>query len=297
VLIAVALAFVGIALLILFIDHISSSIQASQIIARVAKDTLDAVDHLFPENRGGPVDEPGGAASVTQRQFLGTIPARRTGYVQRVDVGALMAFARARRTTVRMECRIGEFVIEDTPLASVSEARDVDPDAIRQINAAYTVDRQRTVDQDAAYGIRQLVDVALKGLSPGINDTTTAVMCVDYLTAILARLAHRQLEAPGRGEAGELQVIVRRPIYADFVAEAFDQIRQNADGNVAVIRRLIHSLETLSRVTPGTERRRVLFLHVEAVREMIQRSVHSPRDRGELESHATHVSESLKGSS
>jgi uncharacterized membrane protein len=297
VLIAVALAFVGIALLILFIDHISSSIQASQIIARVAKDTLEAVDHLFPENRGEPVDEPGGAASVTQRQFLGTIPARRTGYVQRVDVGALMAFARARRTTVRMECRIGEFVIEDTPLASVSEARDADPDAIRQINAAYTVDRQRTVDQDAAYGIRQLVDVALKGLSPSINDTTTAVMCVDYLTAILARLAHRQLETPGRGEAGEVQVIVRRPTYADFVAETFDQIRQNADGNVAVMRRLIHSLETLSRITSGTERRRVLFTQVEAVREAIQRSVQSPRERGELESHARHVSESLNGSS
>jgi uncharacterized membrane protein len=212
--------------------HIGSSIQASQIIATVAKDTLEAVDHLFPENRGEPADEPEGAASLTQQQFRGAIPARRTGYVQRVDVVALMAFARARQTTVRMECRIGEFVIEDTPLASVSEARDADPDAVRQINAAYTVDRQRTVDQDAAYGIRQLVDVALKGLSPGINDTTTAVMCVDYLTAILARLAHRQLETPGRCEAGEVQVIVRRPTYADFVAEAFDQIRQNADGNV-----------------------------------------------------------------
>lgn len=297
VLVAVALAFVGIAFLILFIDHISSSIQASQIIARVARDTLEAVDHLFPGNRGEPADGPEGAAAMSLQEFRGTIPARRTGYVQRVDIGALIAFARARQTTVRMECRIGEFVIEDTPLASVSEARDADPAAIRQINAAYTVDRQRTVDQDAAYGIRQLVDVALKGLSPGINDTTTAVMCVDYLTAILARLAQRQLEAPGRVEAGELRVIVRRPTYADFVAEAFDQICQNAAGNVAVLRRLIRSLETLSRITSGSERRRALFLQVEAVREMIQRSVPSPREQGELESHATHVSESLKGSS
>jgi uncharacterized membrane protein len=297
VLFAVALAFVGIAFLIFFIQHIGSSIQASQIIASVAKDTLKAVDHLFPEIGGEPAHEPEGAASLTQQQFRGAIPARRTGYVQRVDVVALMAFARARQTTVRMECRIGEFVIEDTPLASVSEARDADPDAVRQINAAYTVDRQRTVDQDAAYGIRQLVDVALKGLSPGINDTTTAVMCVDYLTAILARLAHRQLETPGRGEAGEVQVIVHGPTYGDFVTEAFDQIRQNADGNVEVLRRLIHSLETLSRITPSTERRRVLLLQVEAVREMIQRSVQSPRERGELESHATRVSESLKGSS
>jgi uncharacterized membrane protein len=219
VLVAVALAFVGIAFLIFFIDHIGSSIQASQIIAKVAKETLEAVNHLFPENRGDPADEAEGAASMAQRPFHGAIPARRPGYVQRVDVGALMDFARARQTIVRMECRVGEFVIADTPLASVSEVRDVDPDAVRQINAAVTVDRRRTVDQDAAYGIRQPVDVALKGLSPGINDTTTAIMCVDYLTAILARLAHRQLETPGRGEAGELQVIVRRPTYADFVAE------------------------------------------------------------------------------
>lgn len=297
VLVAAALAFAGIAFLIFFIDHIGSSIQASQIIATVAKDTLEAVNHLFPENRGEPADEAEGAASMAQQPFRGAIPARRTGYVQRVDVGALMDVARARQTIVRMECRIGEFVIEDTSLASVPEARDVDPDAVRQINAAVTVDRRRTVDQDAAYGIRQLVDIALKGLSPGINDTTTAIMCVDYLTAILARLAHRQLETPGRGEAGELQVIVRRPTYADFVADAFDEIRQNAEGNVAVMRRLVHSLETLSRITPGAARRRVLFMQVEAVREAIQRSVQSPRERGALESHATHVSEALKGPS
>ena len=297
VLVAVALAFVGIAFLIFFIDHIGSSIQASQIIATVAKETLAAVDHLFPESRGEPADQADGAASTARQQFRGAIPARRTGYVQRVDVAALIEFARARQTIVRMECRIGEFVIEGTPLASVSEARDADPDAVRQINAAYTVDRQRTVDQDAAYGIRQLVDVALKGLSPGINDTTTAIMCVEYLTAILARLAHRQLETPGRGEAGELQVIVRRHTYADFVAEAFDQIRQHADGNVAVMGRLVHSFETLSRITPGTERRRVLLLQVEAVGEMIQRTVRSPRERAALESHATHVADALKGSS
>jgi uncharacterized membrane protein len=118
VLVAVALAFVGIAFLIFFVDHIGSSIQASQIVATVAKDTLETVDHLFPENRGEPAVEPERAASLTQRQFRGAIPARRTGYVQRVDVVALMAFARARQTTVRMERRVGEFVIEDTPLAS-----------------------------------------------------------------------------------------------------------------------------------------------------------------------------------
>lgn len=292
VLVAVGLAFVGIGFLILFIHHISSSIQASQIVARVATDTLEAVDHLFPEPHGELLDGPAEAAAVS-RPFLGTIPGRHTGYVQGVDVGALMALARARRTTVRMECRIGEFVIEDTPLASVLDARDADPDAVRQINAAVTVDRQRTVDQDAAYGIRQLVDVALKGLSPGINDTTTAIMCVDYLTTILARLAGRRLDTLSRGEAGRAQVIVPGPTYADFVGEAFDQIRQHANGNVAVMRRLIHALETLSRITRGNGHHQVLSMQVVAVRDAIQRTVPSPRERGELESKTAHLAARL----
>lgn len=297
VLAAVMLAFVGIGFLIFFIDHIGSSIQAAQLIAKVAEETLDAIDHQYPEIPGAPDDEPAVSASMTQPEFHGAIPARSTGYVQRVDLSALTAFARARSTTVRMECCIGDFVIEGTPLASVSEVRDADADAVRRINAAYTVARQRTVDQDPAYGIRQLVDVALKGLSPGINDTTTAVMCVDYLTAIVARLAHRRLEVPYRDDAGDTHVIVRRPSYADFVGRAFDQIRQNADGNVAVMRRLIHAMATLGSITPAAERRHVLSLHVEAVTESIVRSVKNPREKTELASYARHVSESLKGSS
>lgn len=286
VLVAVVLAFVGIGFLIFFIHHIGSSIQASHLIAAVAKETLAAVDHLFPEDRGEPVDETEGCASIAQEQSWNPIPAHRTGYVQRVDAGALLEFARARQTIVRMDRGIGEFVIEGTPLASVSEARVADPSAVREINAAYTIDRQRTVDHDPAYGIRQLVDVALKGLSPGINDTTTAIMSLDYLTAILARLAHRQLDTPCLGEDGELRVIAEGPTYADFVAEAFDQIRQNAEGNVAVLMRLLQALETLSHITAGGHRRRVLFLQVDAVREVVQRSVPTPGERAELESYA-----------
>jgi len=217
VLFAVVLAFAGIGVLIFFIHHIGASIQASQIIAAVAKDTLAAVDHLFPEV-GDPIDEAQEVATAAHGRAGRAVPSRDTGYIQRVSVDALLEIARVRHTIVRMECGVGAFVIEGAPLASlvgIEGSDGIDPDAVRQINAAYTLDRQRTVDQDARYGIRQLVDVALKGLSPGINDVTTAVMCVDYLTEILVRLSGRQLGSPLRSESGELRVIVWRPTYAD----------------------------------------------------------------------------------
>jgi uncharacterized membrane protein len=89
---------------------------------------------------------------------------------------------------VRMEQAIGEFVVQGAALASLALEKPPEKEIITALQAAYTIDRHRTVKQDSAFGIRQIVDMALKALSPGINDTTTAVMCVDYLSAILARL-------------------------------------------------------------------------------------------------------------
>ncbi len=84
---------------------------------------------------------------------------------------------------------MGEFVVQGTTLASLALEAPLDEEIVLTLQAAYRIDRHRTVEQDAAFGIRQIVDMALRALSPGVNDTTTAVMCVDYLTAILARLA------------------------------------------------------------------------------------------------------------
>ena len=100
-----------------------------------------------------------------------------------------------------MERGVGEFLIEGMPLASLASREHAkDERVVRALNAAYTLGKQRTVHQDAAYGIRQLVDVALKALSPGVNDTTTATNCIDYLGAILARMIDRQIEEPYRSD-------------------------------------------------------------------------------------------------
>ncbi len=177
----VVLAISGIGALIFFIHHIAASIQASTIIASVAEETLAAVDRLFPQKLGQtPVDddEDQSPLPLPERNWQ-AVPARGNGYIQAVDNATLLRLARKHQTIVRMERGIGEFVVQNTTLASLALAVPPEPELIAALQAAYSIHRLRTVEQDASFGIRQLVDIALRALSPGINDTTTAVMCVE----------------------------------------------------------------------------------------------------------------------
>jgi uncharacterized membrane protein len=289
------LAFVGITFLIHFIHHISVSIQASSIIATTARETIAAVDHLFPKELGEDGDEdPDGSRWMSlANQPWSDVPARKTGYIEVVDVDALLDVARERGTILRMERGIGEFAIEGAPLASVVDPGGLDDETTAEINAAYVISRQRMVETDAGFGIRQIVDIAMKALSPGINDTSTAVMCVDYLAAILVRLAARRIAVSHRLDQGELRVIVRGPSFESLVGEAFDQIRQNAAGNVAIMSRMLGALQTIASLTASPRRRRVLREQVQWIAELAERTIESPHDRARVESLLARVREAL----
>jgi uncharacterized membrane protein len=222
----VVLALGGVGILIFFIHHIASSIQASSIIASAAEETIATIDRLFPEKLGqGPGENDGDQTlrSLAERNWR-AIPAKESGYIQSADNAALIRVARDTKTIVRMERGIGEFVVQSTALVSLALEDPPDQETISALQATLSISRHRTVEQDAAFGIRQIVDVALKALSPGINDTTTAVTCVDYLTAILARLASRPIPSSRRYEEGELRVIAKGPSFESLLADSFDQI-------------------------------------------------------------------------
>ena len=274
------LAFVGIAFLIYFIHYISLAIQASSIISAAAEETIAAIDHLFPKGLGDSADDQTDEAppAALEGQSWVAIMARKTGYIESIDGDALLALASKRETIVRMERGIGEFVVEDTPLMSVTGHEEPDEQAAAEFNAVYVISRQRTVQQDAGFGIRQIVDIALKALSPGVNDTTTAVMCVDYLGAILARLAVREIASPRRMDEGELRVITRGPCFESLLAEAFDQIRQNAGGNVAILTRLLESLETIAGQATSFQRRHALRQQADLITALAVRTITSPHD-------------------
>jgi uncharacterized membrane protein len=192
-----------------------------------------------------------------------------------------------------MEHGVGDFVVAGTPLVSLLDPGDLDHATTDRLNAAYVIGRQRTVEQDVAFGIRQIVDVAMKALSPGINDTTTAVMCVDYLAAIMTRLAARRIATPYRLDEGTLRVIVRGSSFESLLSEAFDQIRQHAEGNVAILLRLLAALHTLAGATLSPNRRRVLRQKVDEIAEAAERSIASPHDRDRLANRLMRVREAL----
>lgn len=289
VLAAFLLALVAIGFLVYFIHHVAKSIQASSIVEAVARETLRAVNRLYPE----PVSGAGGR--LVRPPLSDTpwfpIPCDATGYLQVVNGASLVEEARQQNTVIRMERRVGDFVFEGVPLASVAKS-SAEPELIERINDACTIGHHRIMQQDAGFGIRQIVDIALKALSPGINDTTTAIICLDHLGAILAQLAERELGPDMLSEDGRVRVLRRERSYEDYVADAFNQIRRHAEGNAAVLTRM---LEVLALIAPQAraERARALQVQGEAIIETVERTISAPLERQDIQQAAEHLSHAI----
>lgn len=296
---AFILALGGVVILIYFIHHIASSIQASSIIASVAQETIASIDRLFPEKPGHEFDED---EDPNQDQVLRSpderswyaVPAEVSGYIQSVDNGALLRLARDGKTIVRMEHGVGAFVVQNAALVSLALTYPPDQKTIAALNGAYSTSRHRTIEQDPAFGIRQIVDMALKALSPGVNDTSTAVMCVDYLMSILARLAGRPFPLSHRYEGETLRVIAIVPTFEGLLAEAFDQIRGSTAGNVAVMARMLGALHAIGSLTTHPRRRQALYEQVQWIAELADRSIESTHDRARIERRLMLVREALE---
>lgn len=296
------LALGSIGVLIFFIHHIASSIQASNIIARAARETAAALQSLFPEQLG---QEASPAEATGWHEFLHEwhpIPAPRSGYVQYIDNNALLAFAREIGGVVRMERGIGSFVAREGPLVSVTTyegpfARAADEEVQRRLCAAFHIGDQRTLDQDLGFGFRQLVDIALKALSPGINDTTTAIMCVDQLGALLSLLADRKFDEPLRVEDDKVRVVARSPAFEEYVTLSFNQIRTSAAGNVAVLLRLLNAIETVGQRTTHESRRAALREQAELVRTQADNTLSTRYEKQQVQAHYEDTKSKLAGPS
>lgn len=293
VLFAVVLALVGIACLIFFIHHIAKAIQAEHIILAATAETLSAVERLFPER----VAEP---AEVVRPLLPGEdtawheISAGRTGYLQSVDGDGLLRFACEHDCVVRMERPVGRFVVEGSPLVSLGDAQKPSEDVRKQVLAHFAVGGQRTLVQDAGYGIRQIVDVALKALSPGSNDTTTAVSCTEHLSAIMARVAERSMPEIHRVADGRVRVIAARPSFADLLGEAFDQIRQNAGGDVATLEAIVAALSVIAERAHDPDRRRAILAQLELVRDKAESTIEQAEDRAGLDASVASLRQRLE---
>jgi uncharacterized membrane protein len=266
-----ALGVLAFALLFYFIDHVSRFVQATHVIADVARGLERAVRSSFPERTAAPgTRTPDDEESDVHRDPPDDRPivAQRSGYVEAIDASALVELAGEADLVIRLGCRPGHFVIEGRPLASVAPPDRVDDALAARIAQAILTGPERTSIQDPEFAVHQLVEVALRALSPGLNDPYTALNCIDRLAAALSVLAGRALPSRYVRDAdGKVRLVADPFTYGGVVEAAFNQIRQAAIGNLAVQIRLLEAVETVAQGDLPGPFRDALRVQVDAIRE------------------------------
>jgi uncharacterized membrane protein len=216
---AFVLLLASVGAFIFYIDHMAHAMRVSTVVASVADETRAALDRTFPEPVGG---EPPPALPVPT--VTAVIPAEdRPGTVQGVDLDRLVEIAREADAVIELAVVPGDAIPGGGTLARIRGGGSVDPAAVR---GAIVVADERTMDQDPLFGVRQLVDIAARALSPGVNDPTTARLVIDRLHDLLRLLAGRAIPPDQRvDDGGELRLLVPRPDWAAYVTLACEEIR------------------------------------------------------------------------
>jgi uncharacterized membrane protein len=282
--IAVALGlFLGLAsliVLIYFIHHVATSIQVGEVIQRVTHDLLDTIDRLWPENLGR--DEPARADGPGPAGDPAIVFADRSGYVESMDADALMDLARKHDLVIRLDRRPGDFVVEGIPLASIWPAARA-ADAADEVNAAIDLAHRRSAFQDALFVADQLAEVAVRALSPGVNDSFTAEACIDRLGQALCRLAGRAVPSAHRHDTdGRLRVIARPVTFTDLIDSTFDRIRAHATGSPAVLSRAVEILGLVGGQVRRAEDREAVHRHLDLFHRVAERGLPDEADRAAL---------------
>ncbi len=243
---ALGLAVAAVVAIVGFVSRTAHRLQSSQLIRGVADETLGAVASQLPDRGQGGAN--GGAPIVEPREPEWSVRARSTGWVAQISTEQLLDVLPP-RGVARVEVQVGQFVHPGRRLCTVwSEAAERDKFE-RKVNRAFDIEISRTMQQDIGFGIRQIVDIALRALSPGVNDPTTAHECIVHLGAISYEILRRDLPAlETAGDDGRRVFLSGQLSHADFVASAFDEIRQSAASLPGVGAALV---KTLAEVFAG----------------------------------------------
>lgn len=277
-LLSLLLALVGIAMLIYFIHHIAMSLQATRVVATIAESALPSVDRHFPDPFE-PSEDGGSRPSSPEGKHRTTLRSKRNGYVTGVDHDELLSLAGKHDCLVRVWRGPGQFVTEGEAIGQIQSADKLDDDVVSAFRGSWSFSTERTLENDPGYGLRQLVDVALKALSPGVNETTTGVMCVNWIGVMLVRMAGRRMPPRYRSSDNCLRVHTNALGMSDFIHLGFDQIRQNAGGNVAVLKRQLEVLLTLATGPGARECRSGVNNQADAIESMLDPGIAWPPDR------------------
>lgn len=255
--------------LIYYIHHLANSIRSGSIIKRVANDLHSMVDHLYPEDIGF---EPPVGYRPPVLEHGQQLLAQENGFFQNVIGEDLIRVARSYNVILELEYCPGEFVLAGTPLVTAYGRIDDVAALQREVQEAFDLGRDRTVEQDARFAFDKLVETAVRSLSPGINDPMTAMMCLDRLAEGLIYLAQHQSGQPYRFDAeGQFRLIVHRPVtFVEMVHVAFTQIRRYGKNDLEVMLHILKLLRRIGIQARTEEEQQALRLQAELVRQQCE---------------------------
>ena len=255
---AMLLALTCVAWLLFFIHHISNAISVNQIVDKIASETEAVIDDVMPWPRQANrivVDE-----RVDQLKWELAVTSEVSGYIRFLDASRVAALAKSQHIKVRVLRRVGHFVPQGAPLLLISRGERATPDVIAALRASFDFGPSRTLQQDVEFGILQIVDIALKAISPAVNDPSTAISCVDQLSRLMIRVASREPPESGMYDPpGNLRVYIPWMGFERLLDSAFEQIRMYSKSDVAVSLRVLRALGDIAGTTEDSEIRRIVL--------------------------------------
>jgi uncharacterized membrane protein len=288
--VTLALMVADMAVLIYFIHHTASAIQLPNVIASIAADLSGAIE----EAQGNGSDVAAGAATAPEcgpssAELLtrmemegGTVKAADSGYVQFIRLRSMVRFAEQANAVISLHHRPGHFIVQGHIIGTVwpSEAAAKVNEALAR---AHIAGPYRTLTQDVSFGIDQLVEIAIRALSPAVNDTFTAMTCVDWLGDSLCKIVKWWHPARvHRDEQGFVRVIAPQPSYERLVQRSFEKIRQASMGMPAIMIRQLDAIAKIMVETAGPAQRRVLLDQAEMIQRASERTVSEEADRADV---------------
>jgi uncharacterized membrane protein len=283
-----ALMVADLAVLIYFIHHTATSIQLPQVIASIASDLSEAIEVQGGDGAraaaGGQAKSGPSPAELLSRLETrgGTVHAAASGYLQFIRHRILVQLAAEADAVICLDHRPGHFIVQGQPYAKVwpPEAVDRVSDALAR---AHLTGPYRTLTQDVSFGIDQLVEIAIRALSPAVNDTFTALTCIDWLGDNLCKIVERWRPARvHRDDQGYIRVIAAQPTYERLVQRSFEKIRQASSGMPAVMIRQLEALAKIMAETSGAGQRNVLLDQAAMIDRLCERTVPEASDRADV---------------
>lgn len=290
--VALILTVICVLLLSYFLNHVAASIQAPHVAFDAAKDLHREIDRLFrvgqtQKRRGEPQLAP-------DLRFSTVISGARDAYIVGINYEALIQLARRNGLVFEMQVRPGDFALNRAPLLRLA-GKNRAPNLEKDVRRAFVFGPSRSPLQDAEYGINQLVEVAVRALSPAINDPFTANTCLDHLGAALRHFLRLELPSPWLlDQDGKARVIAKTWSFAGLCDAAFNMIRQYGRDSVSVSIHLLETLESVARECHTAEQKQVIAHHAQMIRRDCQSEIPGERDQSDIEERLARVMKVLE---